>query len=583
MALSGSFSANQRNGKETVTVKWSATQNVANNTSTVTAKLYFTNQYSLYIAARTHTITIAGTKYNLTSDVINTTGEHYIGSVSHTISHDADGTKSFSMSFVFSLQATLSGTYYESISGSSGSIALNTIPRASTFTSSVSEVYIGDNVTFTITRASSSFTHELMYSFVSSSGTIGTSIATSKTWTVPASLTNEIPNSTSGTLMVMCKTYKGSTLIGSKSLTIKIKVPSTIIPRISSITLTDPNGYTTKYGGYVQGKSKLKVQVNSQGAYSSTIAATEINALGVKTKTNPYTSNVIADSGTKTITATVTDSRGRYVSESSSINVFEYKTPIISKLTAYRCNASGTADEQGGYIKITANASISPINNKNSKTFTLKYKKASDASYTTVQTYTSAYTYSVTTNAINVGTENVVDIELSVKDDFYTNTSTYRVSTAYTLIDLNASGKGIGIGKVSEKNKLEIAIPIEVANVSIGEWVSLTTDSTCASCVTSTYAAPKLIRIGKYVSIRGKVALSSSYAGGTIVLYKIPSGYAPSSGEYSMNATGDKRIARIVATSGGSLVLDWIAALKDGSTVSGEITWIDVSISYFIN
>ena len=60
MALSGSFSGSQRSGNEKVRVDWSASQNVANNTSTVTCKIYFINQYAINIASRSHTIRING-------------------------------------------------------------------------------------------------------------------------------------------------------------------------------------------------------------------------------------------------------------------------------------------------------------------------------------------------------------------------------------------------------------------------------------------------------------------------------------------------------------------------------------------
>ena len=107
MALSGSFSATQRNGNEVVRCDWTGTQDIGNNKTTITAKLYFTNKYAISIGERTHTITINGTAKTLTSAAINTTGEHYIGSVSVDVPHNADGTKSISMSFVFSLKATV--------------------------------------------------------------------------------------------------------------------------------------------------------------------------------------------------------------------------------------------------------------------------------------------------------------------------------------------------------------------------------------------------------------------------------------------------------------------------------------------
>lgn len=87
----------------------------------------------------------------------------------------------------------------------SGSLALTTIPRAST--PSVSGTTIGSTMTITTNRASSSFTHTLTYSIGSYSGTIATGVGASTTWTIPATLANAIPNNTSGTLSISCTTY----------------------------------------------------------------------------------------------------------------------------------------------------------------------------------------------------------------------------------------------------------------------------------------------------------------------------------------------------------------------------------------
>jgi hypothetical protein len=57
---------------------------------------------------------------------------------------------------------------------------------------------MGNSVTVSTNRASSSFTHSLYYQIGSGGwNTIGTGIGTSKSWTVPLSLANSTPNSTS--------------------------------------------------------------------------------------------------------------------------------------------------------------------------------------------------------------------------------------------------------------------------------------------------------------------------------------------------------------------------------------------------
>lgn len=455
MALSGSFSTSQRDGREIVRCDWVGSQNTVNNTTTITAKLYFTNLYAISIGERTHTVTIDGTSYTITSSAINTTGEHYLGSVTKIINHNSDGTKNISMSFVFSLKATLSGVYYESMSKST-TATLNTIPRASTLSFSASGVEMGSEVIISINRASTSFTHTLTYSFGSASGSIGINVGENVKWTPILTLANQIPNAASGTATITCKTYNGSTLIGTTTKTITLTVPANVVPGISAITCTDPSGYLSVYGGYVQNKSSVKVAVTASGSYSSTIKSYKIIANGTTYTGNNCTTGLLKTSGTNTVSVTVTDSRGRTKTSSTSISVIAYKNPAISTLSSYRCDSDGNSSEEGNYMIITSSGAISNINNRNSKSFLLQYKKSTDTAYTIVQQDTDTYSYNISTSPILIGVDDTVEIKASASDDFSTTSASYQLGTAYTLIDFNSNGKGLALGKVSTDDGLDV-------------------------------------------------------------------------------------------------------------------------------
>ena len=455
MALSGSFSFSQRSGKETVRIDWSGVQNVANNTTTITAKMYFINQYALSIGARTHTITIDGTSYTLNSNTINTVGEHSIGSVSKTITHGSDGSKSFSISATFSLQATLSGVYYESMSGNSGTITINTIPRASTISFSATSIDMGSDITITTNRASNSFTHILTYSFGSTSGAIGSGVGASINWTPSINLAGQIPNAISGTATITCKTYNGSTLIGTTTKTITLTVPTTVVPVISKIDVVDYLGYSNTFGAYVQNKSKAKITVTSSGSQSSTVKSYKIVANGATYTANNSVTDVLKTSGSNTITVTVTDSRNRTASKTTAINVLAYTSPKINSLTVSRCDSNGTANEDGSYMKVIAKATISSLNELNSKKFLLQYKKENASTFTTYQTYADSYTYNVTA-IINIGQDDIYNVNVSATDYFSTSQYQKNIETAYTLVDFNANGKGIAFGKASTQNGLDV-------------------------------------------------------------------------------------------------------------------------------
>lgn len=106
-------------------------KNISANTSTVTAKAYLINDWSLSIYGRSdNSITINGTAQIYESPAVNGTGTHLLGTVTQTVNHNSDGTKSLTMSAVFYIRATLSGTYYESITASAN-ITLDSIARAS--------------------------------------------------------------------------------------------------------------------------------------------------------------------------------------------------------------------------------------------------------------------------------------------------------------------------------------------------------------------------------------------------------------------------------------------------------------------
>ena len=131
MASSGSFSGSIRDGHYKLRVDWSQSKNVSVNTSTVTCKLYLVNDWSLNISGRSdNTCTIDGSAQTFSSPAISTTGTHLLGTVSRTVNHASDGSKSLTISAVFQIRATLSGTYYGTISASAN-ITLDSIPRAS--------------------------------------------------------------------------------------------------------------------------------------------------------------------------------------------------------------------------------------------------------------------------------------------------------------------------------------------------------------------------------------------------------------------------------------------------------------------
>lgn len=470
MASSGTIQQAIRTGYR-LQIAWTVnSQSVANNTSSVTARVQLVSTGSSYTinssASKSGSLTINGTKYSFTFSAAlsgNQTKTIYTKTV--TVSHNSNGTKTCSFSATAGINVTLSGTYYGNVTAS-GSGTFDTIPRASTISSVTSSVAInGSNaVTVNISRKASSFTHTVVFSFGSYSKTT-TGVGTSTSYAIPTSWINAMPSATSGTAKVTVTTYSGSTKIGTAvSASFKVTVPSGVVPTISGVTISEAEaGLAAQFGGYVQSKSRLAVSITAAGVYSSTIKIYKTTIQGANFTARSFTSGVLSKSGTSTITITVTDSRGRTASTTRSLTVIAYAAPKISTFTALRANGLGSADDNGTMALARIKFSVSAVNDRNEKSYKVEYKaKASDTWTQAEEGSVYAYDSSMLLNA-GFDTDTSYDLRLSVTDYFGTVTASTDVATAFTLMDFNASGRGLAFGKVSEvENGMEIDLPMSV-------------------------------------------------------------------------------------------------------------------------
>lgn len=455
MAKSGSITTGEKQGRS-VTLSWTlSSQSIDKNTSTIAWSITGSGSASGYVKSGGFKAVINGTTvYSTSTDTrIELRNGTVVATGSTTISHNADGTKSFSLSVEAGVY-----TYAVSVSAS-GTHTLDTIPRASTV--SATNANMGSASTITITRASSSFTHTLTYTFGSTTGTIvSKTTSTSYTWTPALTLANQIPNAVSGTCTITCDTYSGSTKIGTKTCTLTLTVPSSVKPTITSLTATRVDGdVPSSWGIYVQSKSKSTLKINgAAGAYGSTISSYSISGGGFSSTESSFTTGFLTSSGTVTFTAKVTDSRGRTSADATvSISVIAYSVPTVSSYLSQRANSAGTVNDDGTYIKGTLTFSYSACSSKNTITTATYYKKSSESSWTNAsKTFSSGTAF--TFGSGNISTESSYDVKYTLTDAFTTVTILDLVSTAAVLMDFKAGGKGIAIGKVAEKdNVFEIA------------------------------------------------------------------------------------------------------------------------------
>lgn len=453
MATSGSKSV-AVTSYNTLKFSWSEkSQSIENNKTTITWTLQLiadSNGRISSSASKNWSVTVNGTKYSGTNTVgVSAGATKTLASGTTTISHNADGTKTFSYSFSQQFDITFSGSNIGTKTGS-GSGTLDTIPRKSTM--SVENGTLGTAQTLTIARNSSSFTHTITYTCGSASGTIATkSSSTSISFTPPLSLASQNTSGTSVSIKYTITTYNGNTSLGSNSYTKTAAIPASVKPSCT-ISFSDPTGNFTKYGYYLKGKSKLAVTVTATTAHGSAIASYNSTVNGTRYTSATFTTGFLTASGSANITSTVTDKRGRTATATKAYTTYNYIIPVIAKLAVIRCDSDGKLNEQGDFVKATFSAEVTALNNKNTATYKLKYKKTSATTYTEVNLTELNNVYSVTdgTYIFSADSGSSYDVEIAVTDDFETTTRKTTASTAFTLMNWGAEGESIGFGKVAE-------------------------------------------------------------------------------------------------------------------------------------
>ena len=330
MALSGTI-----NGRVTLNsrfmsfyITWSANQNVEGNYSDVTVTSYWkTNNTGWGFdteGSRAASITINGNTTSISKrfDSTNGTGTGWkkenpwaIQTVTERVYHNSDGSKSISISARANGYAASYGPSNSSASSgdctASGTISLDTIPRASKV--SATNADIGSTSTITVSRYSKSFKHTVSFSCPGISDTVieSDSEASVIPWTVPDSIYATIPAAKYATVTITCRTYSKDTgaLIGETTATMKaIANEEECKPTVSG-TVTDVNATTVSLTGnaktLIRYKSTASCKIVATAKNSASISAKYVNGTSI-----PSGTVEIQNSEAVSFAFSATDSRG---------------------------------------------------------------------------------------------------------------------------------------------------------------------------------------------------------------------------------------------------------------------------------
>ena len=295
---------------------------IVNNTSKVTAKLYYYgNGVSHSGYQKTWKITIDGTTYSGTNTFTTSTSAQLLGTVSKTVTHNDNGAKTVSVSASFATGVSI-GTLT-----TSKSLTLTTIPRVSDIEVDKTSLFAGEDIIATATPKSSSFTDVITLSMGSHTATL----TSGEAYTIPLNWLDVVPNAMKGTASVTVKTYNGSTLIGSKTVSVTVKVPASAVPSVDSIEITEGvSSVATNFGVFVKNLSQLLVEITASGIYGSTISSVKTTVDGITYAGAQFTSNVIRTAGSLTVTVNVTDSRGQTATGTATVTIEDYEKPYVN-------------------------------------------------------------------------------------------------------------------------------------------------------------------------------------------------------------------------------------------------------------
>lgn len=435
-------------------------QNIANNTSviTFTVKL-IANGYASITDSGTKPLTInvnGGGAIPQVNVSISPGQTKVLLSNDYTIGHNSDGTKTADLSAKLDINI---GGY------GSATVALKAylpkINRTSTIT--VPTATLGSSVNIAISKADTNYTSTLRYEWYGSTGTIvDKTTSISYSWTPPLSLASGIPNSVGGSGKVYIDTYSGATLLGTSSATLTANVPSSVVPTLSSVTLSDTNSKVSAIltsPNFLQVLSNIAVNfTGASGAYGSTIQAYKAEIVGKNQSTNSNggTLGIMNYNGSYTIRSTVTDSRGRTSAPvDTTINVIEYFLPVFY----YEASRIGSDSQT---IQVKRNAKIAPImvggTQKNMMTITFRTSLAGKNTWTTSQTGGGSWT------AINTLTDSLdslsgvfsvsssYDIEGTISDRFSGDIKfSDTIGTKVVVSSKDKDGRH-GFGRIADKS-----------------------------------------------------------------------------------------------------------------------------------
>lgn len=418
-------------------VYYKTSQDVSKNQSTITLGMYVT-QTAGSIGSWTDNGSYLGTKSNtFTHTIPNTSDKEYwiVSGKTMTVNHNADGTGKATIYWKWGVNSPW-GRFV--LPSGSFEIPLPTIPRKSSV--SATNANVGSNSTITISRASSSFTHTLTYTFGSLSGTIATKTAsTSVAFTLPTSFYAQIGSTaTSKSGTITCETFNGSTSLGTTTCsftasTSKANDGPTLNPSVSIGTDTVTYRLTGSTTKFIKGFTDPNVSTGAAARNSATLQSQKIENSG---QTINAASGTITNVTNATFTFSATDSRGYTTTSTLTRTIVQYVTKTCNFKPRITVDGTATIAIDGNWF----NGSFGAVTNTLTVQYRYRVAGGTWGSWTSVTASKSGNTYSATATVTGLDYRTKYGFQARVTDEIGTVTANEQTAIALPVFDWGEDG-----------------------------------------------------------------------------------------------------------------------------------------------
>ena len=341
-------------------------------------------------------------------------------------------------------------------------------------TAAAMDAVAGDPQTVNITNTDSTVCHVVTWQYGSVSGSAFTSQVSSgaqtfgaatrsPAWAVPSASLSALysanPGRTTIPGRITVETFSEATSLGSVTVESELTIPNDNSTKptlsVSMSAAQDAIGESAAVDSdYIQNHTTLSVTPTAAGQAGASVASIRIETPdgAIAATSGTASSFLLRTAGSYPVTVTATDSRGYTSVWATTLTVAECAAPVITALTAVRCDQNGTANDEGAYVSVAAAASVTSLADVDGWTYQLRQTGSS----TVLEEDTLPGGADVIGGELD--TDSTYIVTVTVTDTLgQTATASENIGSAIYTIHRMAGGKGVAFGKVSDKYGVEVS------------------------------------------------------------------------------------------------------------------------------